>query len=146
MHANQAAFACALAPGAGADDAEPLALAEGALRAAPRDQGRRRHSILNTVGALLVRDGRYREATDRLLEGIQADPEGAQPQDWAFLAIAARAMGDAPSARRWRDRFESAPRPPGPWEAAEWQILRRELEVGTRPLPELPAEVFARPR
>ena len=126
--ANDLAWVCALGPGALPDYARPLALAELAVsRAAPVAK----HHALNTLGALLYRAGRYREAVGRLEEGLRAAKGQAVAQDWLFLAMAHHRLGEEAEARRSLARL-AKDEPAGgasPWVKLEVELLRREAEA-----------------
>jgi tetratricopeptide (TPR) repeat protein len=126
--ANDLAWVCALGPDALADYARPLALAELAVgQAAPAGK----HHALNTLGALLYRAGRYREAVGRLEEGLQAARGQGVAQDWVFLAMAHHRLGEEAEARGSLARLakhrpvEGGP----PWVKLEVELLRREAEA-----------------
>jgi tetratricopeptide (TPR) repeat protein len=84
--ANNLAWLCAIGPDGLDDYTTPVRLAEQAVPRA-RD-GRGRHAILNTLGAVLYCAGRWRGAVDRRREGITADGDDKVPEDWLFLAMA----------------------------------------------------------
>jgi WD40 repeat protein/serine/threonine protein kinase/tetratricopeptide (TPR) repeat protein len=118
--ANTAAWICALAPEAVTDYRGPVALAEAAVSHAA---GAARHGVLNTLGAILYRAGRYAEAVKRLEEGIAADQGRGLPQDYAFLAMAEYRRGNKDKARAWLDRAGPATEL---WEQLEVDLLREE--------------------
>jgi tetratricopeptide (TPR) repeat protein len=126
--ANDLAWVCALGPDALADYARPLALAELAVgQAAPAG----RHHALNTLGALLYRAGRYREAVRRLEEGLQAEKGQGVAQDWVFLAMAHHRLGEEGKAQESLARLAKHPPAEGgpPWVRLEVELLRREAET-----------------
>jgi WD40 repeat protein/tetratricopeptide (TPR) repeat protein len=129
--ANLAAWTCALGPGA-VEEFEPvLALAERALAAAEQNP-KARHDILNTVGAVLCRAGRHKEALARLDEGIKADNGSAEAGDWLFLALAYAGLGETAAARKWLEKVpqQSAAREAQWfWNDLEMTLLRREVEA-----------------
>jgi hypothetical protein len=49
-----------------------------------------------------------------------------EAEDWVFLALTARALGDVAEGDYIR-RLESIPQPAEPWAAAELSILRRQV-------------------
>jgi hypothetical protein len=129
---NNTAWICALGPGALEGEARPrvVGFAEAAVAALPPDtDGKGRHIVLNTLGAVLHRAGRDREAVDRLREGIEADGGNGYALDWLFLALAHHRLGDPAEATRWLARASGpAPRSQGAsvWDAAEIEAVRRE--------------------
>jgi WD40 repeat protein/serine/threonine protein kinase/tetratricopeptide (TPR) repeat protein len=91
-----------------------------------------RHLFLQDYGALLYRAGRYREALDRLNEGIAADQSGSVPLDWVFLALAHHRLGHAAEAQHWRDKLRGLQLNAGGenfWRNLEMEVLRREAEA-----------------
>ena len=126
--ANATAWICALGPQA-VDDYQPVvALAERALAQAGTD-GKQRHDILNTLGAVLCRAGRHKEALARLDEGIKADNGESVVGDWLFLALVHEGLGEPAMARKWLAKVA----PPAPsarewsWGDLETEVLRREV-------------------
>ena len=129
--ANSLAWACSLGPGAAEDAAQLLGLLEKLLARFPADQTKARHALLNTLGALLYRSGRFADAITRLQEGIAVHGQGGTIQDAAFLALAHHRLGQADQARRWKERM-GATKPADEasiWNAAEVAILRAEVEA-----------------
>jgi len=134
--ANGAAWPCALAPGAVADHARPLALAEQAVRSSPS------YLSLNTLGATLYRAGRFEVSAKRFNEAIKAHGHEGTPVDWLFLAMAHQRLGHAEEARKWLDRAgrwidqadkdrprEAAVVPHGWQGRLEIRLLRKEAET-----------------
>jgi WD40 repeat protein/tetratricopeptide (TPR) repeat protein len=105
-----------------------------------------RREWLRTLGAVLYRLGRYREAIDRLREGIAAAEGEVGPEEGVFLAMAHFRTGDrararALLARSWSDE------PDGPsaedwWAARARRLLRREAERLVLD-PDFPTDLFA---
>jgi WD40 repeat protein len=141
--ANSVAWTCVLAPNAVTDPGRPVALAEAAVGADPRNR-----DYLNTLGAALYRAGRFEDAVRRLNESVQAHGHGGVPEDWLFLAMAHEHLGHAEEAHQWLDRAakwldeaqesNAAAGPPAPaWnERLGLTLLRREAEAqikGMRP-------------
>jgi serine/threonine protein kinase/WD40 repeat protein len=128
---NNVAWAVALGPG-GAPDYGPLV--QGLERIAAREgQGKQRHVYLNTLGAVLYRAGRHREALARLEEGVAANGGKGGPADWALMALAHHALGNAAKAREYLARVP-AYRPEGgkfSWDSVEVEVLRREAAAFT---------------
>jgi tetratricopeptide (TPR) repeat protein len=128
--ANLTAWTCVLAPGAGADSARVVALAERAVAADPKQQ----HNYLNTLGAALYRAGRSEEAVRRLGEALQAHGQGGVVEDWLFLALAHQRLGHGADARQWLDRairvLDDAAGPVMSWsQRLQRQFLRAEAEA-----------------
>ncbi len=125
---NQAAWLFALAPGATADYSAVIKQATAAVAATPPAD---RHNYLNTLGALLYRAGRDREAIDRLREGIKLSRGGAVAEDWIFLGLAHLHLGEADEAKRCLERFHNVPAPPRDtfsWQRIEYDLLREQFE------------------
>jgi WD40 repeat protein len=126
--ANTLAWTCALAPGAGADPARVVALAERAVASKLKP-----HTYLNTLGAALYRAGRFAEAVRRLEEAIQAQGKGGMVEDWLFLALAHQRLGHTSDARQWLDkaiRARGDAAGPVAWAVRlERQFLRAEAEA-----------------
>src|SRR5262249_51325641 len=89
--ANVLARVCALGPDAVHGHAPPPRLAETAVAKVP--EGERRNA-LNTLGALLYRAGRFREAIKRLREAVEAGNGQEVVEDWIFLALAHHRLGE----------------------------------------------------
>ncbi len=122
--ANNVAWICALAPDALTDFAPAIALAETAVRRAKA--AGEKHSSLNTLGALLYRAGRYKEAIARLTEGVAAGGK-ATDYDWAFLAMAQQRLGATAEAHKLFAKMAPAtPAAPFSWRGLELELLRRE--------------------
>jgi WD40 repeat protein/tetratricopeptide (TPR) repeat protein len=128
--ANAVAWICAVGPGPVRDYGRSIALAEYAVSKVPPD---RRHGVLNTLGAVLYRAGRYQEAVQRLTEGMAADKSEGLVQDWLFLAMAHHRLGQQAEARRWWAKvLEHKPagaQGPFSWDGFEVELLRREAEM-----------------
>jgi tetratricopeptide (TPR) repeat protein len=129
--ANQAAWLCVLAPGAVPDLNGAVKLVEGALATSLPEM---RAGYLNTLGAILYRAGRHRDAIARLQEGIKLSGlDGLE--DWVFLGLAHHALGETEEARRLLDRVRAAPQPGGAfsWAREEQQFLREQIEAALAP-------------
>jgi len=126
--ANGVAWFCGLGPEAVGDYTRAIALAELALSQAPPQQ---KHNILNTLGAVLYRAGRFREAVARLREGIQASKDEGLVQDWIFLAMAHHRLGETAEARRFLAKVaqHKPPEKGQTWPYLELELLRREAET-----------------
>jgi WD40 repeat protein/tetratricopeptide (TPR) repeat protein len=133
--ANEVAWACALAPGAAVDSGRAVVLAE---RALAEVQSEGRPGCLNTLGAVLYRAGRHRDAIARLREGMAAASSEGTEHDWVFLALAHHALGEPEEARRWAERARAARQPAGgpfSWERVGFELLGDELEAAVSPRP-----------
>ena len=97
--ANNVAWICTLAPGAVADFRPVVRLAERAV-----DARKNSYEALNTLGAALLRAGRYREAVARLQEALARRGKYDTAADELLLALAYQKLGQADEARRWRER------------------------------------------
>jgi Flp pilus assembly protein TadD len=145
--------ACTLAPGAVADPARAVRLAEKAVALDPKDSGS--HEVL---GRTLYRAGRPEEAVKRLGEAVAIGDKAGNVWHWLFLAMAHRDLGHADEARAWlgeaagwidQELAKSSSESPG-GSGLSWDQrlglphLRQEAEAlikGSRPL-DLPANVF----
>jgi tetratricopeptide (TPR) repeat protein len=127
--ANTVAWVCALGPGGVDDYTRTIALAEYVVSKVPPPA---RHGVLNTLGAVLYRAGRYREAVKRLTEGMAADKGPGLIQDWVFLAMAHHRLDQAGEARKWlakvREHKSAGSEGKFAWDALEVELLRREAE------------------
>ena len=138
--ANDLAWICILGP-----DGRAMGLAEMAVSdARTSTDPRQRHVVLNTYGAALYRAGRFREAIDRISDGIKADGGSAVPEDCVFLALACHRLGQFAEARRWLDRVRSAAPPDSAQERLDREIFLREAETAIVRDPAFPADPFAR--
>jgi WD40 repeat protein/tetratricopeptide (TPR) repeat protein len=93
--------------------------------------GRSRHMFLNTLGGLVYRAGRHRDAIDRLMEGIRLRGGREVPQDWAFLAMAAHKLGLSGEASRWMEKLRNwrgGASEKDFWNNVEIEVLREEAE------------------
>jgi WD40 repeat protein/tetratricopeptide (TPR) repeat protein len=146
------AWTCALAPDALEDLAPALALAERLQAEQPKDP-----MAATALGALLYRAGRFAEAVARLdaAEQLPEDRRTSPIYGWLFLAMAHHHLGHADEARRWLDRAAAAidkaitdhsdgAEPLQLQRRLTLTLLRAEAEA-LLGLPDLPADVFARP-
>ncbi len=94
--ANSVAWSCALAKDAISD----LSVAEAiARRAVSHDKDNRYY--LNTLGAVLYRNGKYKEAIQMLNKAIAADPDESKPVwDAVFLAMCHHDLGEGDKAQQ----------------------------------------------
>jgi hypothetical protein len=130
---NNVAWAVALGP-SGAIDYGPLlrALEQVSARATP---GSPRHIYLKTIGALLYRTGRHKEALAQLEEGLAANKGRGMAADWALMALAHHGLGNAANAREYLKRVPTYQPEPGKlsWENMEAEVLRREAAALIKP-------------
>jgi tetratricopeptide (TPR) repeat protein len=154
LQAYHVARACTLAADSVKDPAQPGRLAEGELKAMPRQFW---SLSLIEQGALRYRAGAFQKAASLLMQSLDADARpGVAVVTWLWLALANQRLGKAEEARRWLDKatkWLDQTRPDYynheagvPDSAAEkegvhlhsWleaQVLRREAEalLGSRP-------------
>jgi WD40 repeat protein/serine/threonine protein kinase/tetratricopeptide (TPR) repeat protein len=125
---NAVAWVCVLGPDAVDDFSRPIALAEAAVRQAPPHL---KAGILNTLGAVLYRAGRFRDAIDRLNEGIKLTGTQGGVHDWIFLAMAHYRLGETAGARKFLARaMQYQPEEKGRlWDELEIDVLRREAQA-----------------
>ncbi len=124
--ANAVASLCALAPDAVPDLAPAVKLAQAAVRSLPRDSTAR-----STLGAILYRAGKYKEAVSDLSEASKRNDKGRTAINFVFLAMAHHQLGQPEDARKWLEKAVQAAEqaPPTDWtKRLEWRILRREAE------------------
>jgi serine/threonine protein kinase/WD40 repeat protein len=134
---NELVWSCALGPGAVEDYSPLIDLTWSAAASQPEPH------ILNTLGALLYRAGRFEEAVRQLDRAVEARGAIATDYDAPFLAMAHRRLGHAEEARRWLRR-DTAPAPfamsradaslDNPWtRRLEVEILSREATAVVGP-------------
>jgi serine/threonine protein kinase/Flp pilus assembly protein TadD len=144
---NLLAWTCVLAPGAVAEAAQLVPLAEKAVARAPM-----KHAYHCTLGTVLYRAGRFDAAARQLTEAsvLKPDPNESSPAyTWFFLALAHQRLGHAAEARQWLGKGiqamdeelkqspgatgESVPRTgavPPPWNRElTLRLLRHEAET-----------------
>jgi WD40 repeat protein/tRNA A-37 threonylcarbamoyl transferase component Bud32/tetratricopeptide (TPR) repeat protein len=125
--ANAAASVFALGPGESEDLASAVAVAESAVTRTDRT----RPAYLSTLGAVLYRAGRYRDAIETLHEKMKTSQEAGDLQDCVFLAMACHRAGDTDAAKAWMARVQAAAPPAGDlkqWPNLKGELLRREAE------------------
>jgi WD40 repeat protein/serine/threonine protein kinase/tetratricopeptide (TPR) repeat protein len=124
--ANFLAWISSVGPDALDDYAEAITLGELAVNQAESKD--KRVPALNTLGAVLYRAGRYREAIARLREGMQASKGQGGIHDWVFLAMAHHRQGETAEARKYLDKATQfrLPEKASPWGKLEVEMLRRE--------------------
>jgi Flp pilus assembly protein TadD len=123
---NSAIWVCAVGPDA-VTDFEPLVQRLMAVLGPTPDP-----NLLNTLGALLYRAGRFGEAVRRLDESIARRDKVGTVQDFLFLAMAHQRLGNGEEARKWLDKSLRALQQDagGSWEQRlELALLRREAEA-----------------
>jgi hypothetical protein len=118
----------------------------GALAGVPPDRKGWKHEFLSAQGELLYRLGRFREAIDRIEEGIAAGDGDVRFEETAFLAMAYHESGNAGKARAIlfeQQLVASEFAPEEYWKVRARVLLRREVErmILDRPFP---ADAFAR--
>jgi WD40 repeat protein len=126
--ANDVAWLFVLGPEAVPAYGPIVRLAEQAVSSA---KGASKYTVLNTLGAVLYRAGRYQDAVARLNEAVALKDKTGAVQDWLFLALAHQRLGQADEAKKWLDRAVAAPPAKGDdhyWENAEVELLRREAQ------------------
>jgi tetratricopeptide (TPR) repeat protein len=145
--AGEVTRTCALGPGAAADPAVPVRLAEAAFSS--DWHGTEKANILSALGAALYRAGRCDEAIRRLEEAIPLRSGTSVPLDWPFLAMAHHRLGHHDEARRWLDRLRERQPIADPaqfWDELELRLLRSEAEALILYDPVFPADPFAHRR
>jgi tetratricopeptide (TPR) repeat protein len=119
LFANLVAWLCSVGPG-GLDDYKSAAtLAELAVANSPA--GEAHHQVLNTLGAVYYRSGRYQDAINRLSEG-----QGDKPyvHDLVFLAMAHHQLGQAREAKLCLTKARAQK------QAADARQFWQNLEIG----------------
>jgi tetratricopeptide (TPR) repeat protein len=125
--ADAIARLCGLGPDGVADWEEPVRLSRGALEVVARLRGepatlaRFRHDWRNTLGLVLYRAGRPRQALRQIEAGLKIHGGGGSVEDWLVLALVQHRLGKPGEARRWLARVRGwLDRPPDetPWQQA----------------------------
>jgi hypothetical protein len=104
-------------------------------------------AVLSTLGAVLYRCGRLKEATRRLEEAVSVQGGLDEPGTWLFLAMAYHRVGRLDEARRWLDRFQHRRPISDPdrfWGEPDLRLLRSEAEAVILYDPIFPTDPFAR--
>ena len=96
--AAELASVCTLGPDGVGEDNKAWTWLAGVLAGVPPDRKGWTHEFL-ARGALLYRSGRFREAIERINEGIAAGDGDVSFEDIAFLAMAYHQSGNAAKAR-----------------------------------------------
>jgi WD40 repeat protein/serine/threonine protein kinase/tetratricopeptide (TPR) repeat protein len=128
--ADAVASVLLLRPDTVSDWGPVLELAELAHRSDANQPG-----FLETLGAVLYRAGRFREALDRLNEVVTKQGEGSPWLTQLFLAMAHHRLGHADDAKRWLakavEQFEKIEKgAASPWYyRIMWRSLREEAEA-----------------
>jgi WD40 repeat protein/tetratricopeptide (TPR) repeat protein len=123
------AWACVFVPNTPASFKVPVLLARKVVEMNPKNSYSR-----NTLGAVLYRAGRSKEAIEQLNEAIRLDRKGGTVYDWLFLAMAHHELKNGKEARRWLDKAvkqitETRGKVKLDWtQALEQDLLRREAE------------------
>jgi Flp pilus assembly protein TadD len=124
--ANNLAWTCALGPAALDDYGRVIAMAETAVASRPE------LNRVNTLGAVLHRAGRHREALEQLNRAVALHGAGGTAYDAVMLAMVHHALGDRERASAWLERArQPAPvsmRKPDAAGASSW-IPSLELEL-----------------
>ena len=102
-----------------ADLARCLQLSQRSIASTPK------HDYMNTVGALLYRSGRFRDAIDKLTRVTEAEKNSAYVSDWLFLAMAHAALGHQKDAERCLDQAGKAFHPYRWVERLESELLQK---------------------
>lgn len=71
-------------------------------------QSSQRNELMNTMGALLYRAGRFDEAISKLNASIAANGNGGVVEDWLFLSMAHRRLGRDDDAAQWLQKSRGA--------------------------------------
>jgi tetratricopeptide (TPR) repeat protein len=145
MSLNNMAWCYALGPSGLADYQSLIAGLESAVAAIPRSAGAQRHLFLNTLGAVLYRAGRYRDAVSRLKEGIAAQPDSRSPEDYVFLAMACEKLGRHADAVGWLAKVptrSAASTAQEFWNVTELELLRNEAVALVMLDPKFPGDPF----
>ena len=141
------ASVCALGPGGVGDDGKARDWME-TLLAELRPDHKMRHAYLKTLGSILYRSGRYREAIDRINEGIAAANGAPVLEDFLapiFLAMAYHKAGDQAKARELACQAARRPTRPSARGRQDSQILHLLRREAKRLIldPDFPADPFA---
>jgi Flp pilus assembly protein TadD len=96
--ANGVAWSCAVGPEALPDLKKAVALARLAVRTQPKNA-----NIRNTLGAILYRDGQYKDAVRELNESLKLRIQPLE-MDYLFLAMTHHQLGQQDEAQTWLDK------------------------------------------
>jgi WD40 repeat protein len=129
--AHAIARICVLGPKA-VEDYHPVAvLVEGALAQAGSDT-RTRRELLITLGTVLCRAGRHREALAHYKKGLEGEKGNGAVRELLFVALAHHGLAEPAAARAWLGKVQPRPAPlvgARSWEELETELLRREVEA-----------------
>ena len=125
---NNAAYLCTLGPKAIVDYAKPVILIRQAVDAIPGEQKEERHSVLNTLGAILYRSGDPLGAVECLEKGVSEVGGRGVSEDWIFLALAHHAIGNEPTAQDYLARIHPTVGVDF-WNDSELSLLLREVKL-----------------
>ena len=95
-------------------------------------------NLLNTLGGLLYRAGRFEDAVKRLEQAIASRDKVGIVHDFLFLAMAHQRLGHGDEARKW---LEKSGRAVEQAEGESWDqrlemdLLKREAEALLKPPP-----------
>jgi hypothetical protein len=121
-------------PGGVGDDDALLGWMGDALASREANDPDNRRRFLSTLGMVLFRSGRYREAIDRLREGISATGGELQFPEAVFLAMAYDRVGESVQARSLLEPLRGRERDGSEydlWALAQWavcDVILREAE------------------
>ena len=142
--AHWVAWTCALAPDATKDWPKSVALAERAVKSNPKSI-----TYLNTLGAVLYRAGRWKDALAPLSEAAAPVKQPSEAimsspaYTWFFLAMAHHRLGHHEEAKKWLDKaVREADQGTAdlPWNRRlTLKLLREEAEALLRPADKPPA-------
>jgi tetratricopeptide (TPR) repeat protein len=133
---------CTLAPDALPDMPRAVALVEGLVKRSAKPSS----GLLNVLGMLYYRAGRYQDAIDRIQESAKAAAQLSvvtrNVRDPMFLAMAHHRLGDTAAAKKyWSLVVQSGQTPREEntfWTDLTVEILRREAESVLKSPPEAP--------
>jgi WD40 repeat protein len=114
---DQMAWTCVLGPRAVAGLDRVVELAEKAVKDYPGD-----YAFLETLGAALYRDGKFREAVQQLEKAVKAHDNGGTLAEWHFLAMARHRLGQADEARKWLAKASDWLEKKGPEQPREGKV------------------------
>jgi WD40 repeat protein/tetratricopeptide (TPR) repeat protein len=125
--ADAAGWACALGPRAVPDYTRLIERLEESVKATRSSE---RADYLDTLGAILYRAERCKEAVNRLNESARAREGEGRFETWVFLAMAHHALGDLAPARDALSKVQRSKIDSGhPTENLKRELLRHEAEA-----------------
>jgi len=125
---NTVAWLCAIGP-KGVKNPERTVMLAKMLKEELPETSTSRHAFLNTIGAVYLRAGRWRDAIDSLMDGIEGSGGEGVEQDWLLLAMAHHGLKEEDEARRWMSKKPEGPVLEGQlavWNRTEVELLREE--------------------